>query len=324
MGRFRRFRDWKQRSGKLPRLLLLRPYKTPPAAAAGAHAKWATTTLDAFMNTTGVVTTAHGNIFSRLGQVEANGKGAIDLVNVIMRLVVQRGSPPSVPSPTSSSVDMSSLFSKEQINTMFARRDTDIERVRQLLKGGGFTTGVGTFESVTDTDVEVFVATHFPSETVFECLMDINVDLCSLQHATLDLDDVRLSEVHAEKTGRNNNQLMVAASFGSETPAFLAGPKEGRDSSVHFGAFKTHADWDRQDGQNGCRHKLGSQLERRRLVVENLIGTKLRGHPQAQLLCRELVTNTMTFFREMAAMMSTLYLLLINKAYGSEGKASKA
>ena len=124
------------------------------AAAAGAHAKRATTTVDAFMNT-GVVTTAHGNIFSRLGQVEANGKGAIDLVNVIMRLVVQRGSPPSVPSPTSSSVDMSSLFSKEQINTMFARRDTDIERVRQLLKGGGFTTGVGTFESV--TDVEVFV-----------------------------------------------------------------------------------------------------------------------------------------------------------------------
>lgn len=124
------------------------------AAAAGAHAKRATTTLYAFMNT-GVVTTAHGNIFSRLGQVEANGKGAIDLINVIMRLAVQRGSPPSVPSPTSSSVDMSSLFSKEQSNTMFARRDTDIERVRQLLKGGGFTTGVGTFESV--TDVEVFV-----------------------------------------------------------------------------------------------------------------------------------------------------------------------
>ena len=58
-------------------------------------------------------------------------------------------------------------------------------------------------------------------------------------------------------------------------------------------------------------------------MVDNLIDSKLRGHPQAQLLCRELVNTTMAFYREMAVMMSTLYLLLITKAHGSEAKATK-
>ena len=288
------------------------------AAAAGAEAGRASATVNAFMATG--VTTSNGNLFSRLSLVESAGAGTVTLVNRLMAAVVQGPSRTgiSTPSPT---LNMEALYTKEQVNTMMATRDTDIERLRQLMKGGGIHTSVGNFESL--TDVEVFVATHFPSGSVIECFMDINVGLCSLQDATTDIKEIRESEVHSEKTGRNNDQLLVVSSFKSETPPVLAGPKEGRDSAVHYGACKTHADGDMLDGQNGCRHKILARLDRRNHIDESFIDTRLQGHGLAQSLCRELVLNTMTFYQQMSAMMSQLYLLLVTKAFGSEAKASK-
>ena len=58
-------------------------------------------------------------------------------------------------------------------------------------------------------------------------------------------------------------------------------------------------------------------------TILNLIEMRLQGHTTVQLLCCELVQKTMYFFCEKSATMTSLYTMLVTKAYGQESKASK-
>ena len=202
-----------------------------------------------------------------------------------------------------------------QLDTLARSLRSEMERLKQVVNGGGVSTPAGRFDSPTDSSL--WCKTNLPSKTVYECFIDPVTALMPLDTAVY-REDVEAREVHQAKVGRCSHQSLIVASFQTQDPPRFAGPKDGKsDARHHYMALKDFNDWDSGDGSTGMWHRIRESLELLEESINALIDERLEGYDKAQLLCRHLLSKTVTFLRALDTKMRNLYRELLYKSHGS-------
>lgn len=91
--------------------------------------------------------------------------------------------------------------------------------------------------------------------------------------------------------------------------------------------MKTYDLWDRGDGVTGALNRINQTLQMKEASLLSMIDQKLEAHPLGRMVCQELLSRTMIFWRELCAEIAKFYRQLLVTTFGANGPytdASKA
>ena len=217
--------------------------------------------------------------------------------------------------PTNVGVDLG-LF-----ESTTAALKSQVAELRQLTIGGGITMGGQRFDSM--EDAIVFCKQHLPPNC-YECFYDIVSLLQVVDDPCKYAEDVQQQEVHYARVKRLPEQSIIVSSFQTEIPPVLAGPKESHEQAHLFNAMKTYDLWDRGDGVTGALNRINQTLQMKEASLTSMIDQKLEGHSTGRLVCQELLSRTMIFWRELCAEIAKFYRQLLVTTFGATGPYSEA
>lgn len=253
-----------------------------------------------------------GNLGTQLTYLEGKS-AALDhdfgtLAEMVQDVANSASSPGTL--PVTSGVD-NSLF---ETTTSMLR--SQIAELRQLTVGGGITMGGHRFDSV--EDAIVFCKQHLPPNC-YECFYDIISLLQVVEDPCKYAEEVQKQEVHYSRVKRLPEQSVIVASFQTEIPPVLAGPKESHEQAHLFNAMKTYELWDSGDGVTGALNRINQTLQMKEASLIAMIDQKLEGHPLGRMVSQELLSRTMIFWRELCAEIAKFYRQLLVTTFGATG-----
>jgi len=211
------------------------------------------------------------------------------------------------------------------LDTALAEQTTQIDNIRQLVAGGGFTTDVHKFDSRSDT--LVWAKKFLPGTPMYGCFSDVLIVLAAIRNTVSYAEDMERSEVHMTRVKRHPAESRVVQSFMTTIPELYAGPKTGVDatSTKFFGAFKEYSKWDAgMITSTGLYNRIASNLPSTQQGLEATIRTRLIGYPEAIQLCTQLLSLSVTFVNTKATFMATFYRELKISAFGTENPGAPA
>ncbi|KAL7468880.1 hypothetical protein ACHAXS_009126 [Conticribra weissflogii] len=218
--------------------------------------------------------------------------------------------------------DMTSrLPTDATVTAELASLKTGFAELKQLTKGGGIKMGSAQFDSY--QDALIFCQTHLPADC-YQCFVDIMSLLQRIDNPVRYAEEIQSLEVHATRVNRTPEQSAVVASFMTEIPPILAGPKESHEQRNLFNAMKTFDMWDAGDGVVGTLNRINQTLSMRIESIRSNIERVLEGHSVGQSLCLEMLTVTQTFWRELCAEINEFRRFLLTSSYGAEPYSAEA
>jgi len=136
-------------------------------------------------------------------------------------------------------------------------------------------------------------------------------------------EDTLQEMVHTTKTKITLEQSNTIVSFQSQTPAYLAGPKrdDSGNGTHHVSRMKTHVEFDSMSSDSGLFNEMEASMDMLESVIEHHIEQGLNGFPELQKVLREMLTETVTFFKKCGHWMSTFYQNLCKKVFGDSPNA---
>ena len=143
-------------------------------------------------------------------------------------------------------------------NTDMAKMNRMVAEIRQAMTGSSISMGGHTFSSI--VDATVFAQQHL-LPTCYQSFVDIMSLLHCIDGHCVYSHEVQQSEIHQSKVNRLPEQSTVVASFQTDLPPLLQGPKESYDNLALFGAMKSYAAWDAGDGIMGTLNQINATLD---------------------------------------------------------------
>ena len=92
----------------------------------------------------------------------------------------------------------------------------------------------------------------------------------------------------------------------------------------HFSRMTTFEQWNYGDGQRGIFHRIKKGIISYEKSARSSIYYTFAHHPQARLLCNDLLTKTIDFLRKLAPVVEDLYHPMCLKCFGSQGTNKEA
>lgn len=137
-------------------------------------------------------------------------------------------------------------------------------------------------------------------------------------------EDIQQLEIHAHKINRLPEQSAVVASFQTELPPSLEGPKESRERSKPFGAMPSYDHWDPGDGQTGPMNRINQTMDMRNQSIYSNIEQIMEAHPLGRSLCHEMLRLSVAFWRDLCSEIAEFNRFLLVSSYGADGPYTAA
>ena len=161
---------------------------------------------------------------------------------------------------------------------------------------------VGGFKSL--TGVTFWVRANLPSYAP-KCVHFIELDilLAGIQQRGVTSEEFRNKEVHAEILNQSANQYVVVTSFQSNSTENWASSNENNN----FSKMTTFKQWNYGDGQRVILTIIKKGIIIHENSSRSSFNCDFTHHVQARLLCNNMRTKTIDFFRKLAMVVEDLY-----------------
>ena len=132
--------------------------------------------------------------------------------------------------------------------------------------------------------------------------------------------EVRNKEVYSERVKRLTKKAVVATSFQSTSPEDWGLP----NGNNHCYKMTTLEQWNYGDGQRGIMPIIKKGIISYERASRLSFDYAFAHHAQIRLLCNNILTKTIYFFRELDMVVGDLYHNLCLKCFGSKRPSKEA